>query len=97
MEWLIGAGGLGLAIGVHIAVMARWTGRMESKLQAVTERVETMSTSFDTDLRRLNEKVENDVHGRKAFVEMRERMVRIETIVEQLNQRLVASAPPRAA
>lgn len=84
----IALGGLALAVVGHIAANARWVGRIESRLDSLSQRVAADYARLDGDLGRLNGKVENDVHGRKAFAGMVERVVRIETLVAGIKERL---------
>lgn len=69
--------GLAVVVVGHIAVMARWGGSADARLK-----------SLDADLGRLNAKVDNDVHGRKAVASQAERLARIEAQLADIARRL---------
>lgn len=73
----IGIAGLTLAVIVHIATTAKWSGRIEARV-----------AGLDADLGRLNAKVDNDVHGRRAVAAQGERLARIEAQLGDIARRL---------
>lgn len=87
--------GLAVTIGSQLVVAGVLYGVMRTRQEWLSEKLDAMSKRFDADIGRLNEKVNNDIHGRRAVQDMQNRLVRLEVRDELMHP--VAAAKEAAA
>lgn len=62
----------------NLVIVGNIAGTLKARLAALEERQKEAANRFDADLGRLNNKVDNDVQGRRAVAAMQERVARLE-------------------
>lgn len=70
--------GLLLTVGGYLAGLGVLYGVVKTKLDWLGDKIAAVHKELDGDLGRLNAKVENDIHGRRAVQEMQHRLTRLE-------------------
>lgn len=87
MSEVMGLMALFAGVAANLVAVAHLTGQFRARLQALEQRIGDVAERFDSDLGRLNGKVDNDVQGRRAVAAMQERVARLETRLEIQSER----------